>query len=664
MKRNTAAMSFRLKTLTLIAVLNAVVGGTVIEAADAPGPDVSELEARLEVAAGDERIEALLALAKAYEYREPDRVQEYAGRALAEARAAERPRLVARALLGQGTGRFQGGDLDGAEASYGAGLEAARALGMTGEAGGCLNGLAAVAMKRGDQDRALELFGQAMAALEDSDRERLAGVHNNRALIYYAKGQLDLALDDMTAALELYQALDNEQGQGIVLNSIGALYSRLGEPEKAGEHFQQALEIAERNGHTHLMLSALVNLGELLVGRKQWSEALTRYQRALEIARSIDSPDYVAVCLNNIGDVLRQSGDLDGALARYLESLEIFEQMNARPRVVASWLNLGHTYLAMDHRQEAKSYLTRALDGADETGELNLRRDAAAALAELAERTGDYRRALEMQRLIAELERTIFSRENIAKAASLEAQFEADRREQHIQLLTKEAEIQELRAKRQRLWLAVIASVVLALAVVVAVLASRYRLKVRSAAELRQANERITELARHDALTGLLNRRSGQERLDVEAARSRRTGRPFCLLMLDVDDFKAVNDSHGHECGDALLVHIAKLLTGRLRSQDMVARWGGEELLILLPETYADGAAGVAEELRQAIATTPVTCGQRTLDCTVTIGAAERSPAETVGDTLRRADEAMYAGKRAGKNRVVVADDALVPDAG
>lgn len=621
-----------------------------------PTPTVADLEAQLATATGDDRIELLLALAKRYEYREPEQVQAYAGQALAAAEAAGRDELAAKALLQQGTGRFQGGDLDGAETSYRAGLEAARPLGMSGEAGGCLNGLAAVAMKRGDQDTARELFGQAMTELEAvGDRKRLAGVHSNLSLIYYAVGQLDHALDEMTAALELYRELGDEQGQGVVLNSIGALYSRLGEPEKAREQFQRSLEIADRTGHTHLLLSALVNLGELHAARGEWDQALDRFRRALAAARAADSPDHVAVCLNNIGDVLRQTGDLDGALAHYRESLAIFEQMNARPRVVASWLNLGHTYLAMDRRGQARDYLKQALDGAEETGELNLRRDAAAALAELAERDGDFRRALELQRLVAELERTIFSRENIAKAASLEARFEADRREQHIALLTKEAEIQELQAKRQRLWLAVVAAGLLALVVVVAVLASRYRLKVRSTAELRRANQRILELARHDALTGLLNRRSGQERLEVEASRSRRTGRPFSLLMLDVDDFKAVNDQHGHEAGDALLVHLADLLTSRLRSQDMVARWGGEELLVLLPETAAEGAAGVAEELREAIADTAVARAGGELRCTVTLGVAEHQPGAQPDATLRRADGAMYAGKRAGKNRVVAA---------
>jgi diguanylate cyclase (GGDEF)-like protein len=632
----------------------AIAAVLLLPAVHAAAQGVAELEERLAEASGVERVEVLLDLARAHEYRAPEKVQRYAGHALEEARAAGRVDLAARALLSRGTGLFQAGELDHAEASYREGLETARPIGAQATVGGCLNGLAAVALKRGDQDAALGLFGEAMAALEEAgDLDRLAGVYNNRSLIYYAKGQLDRSLDDMTAALETYRELGNEQGEGIVLNSIGALYSRLEEPEKARERFQAALEIAERTGHTHLLLSALVNLGELHAAREEWDAALERFERALAAARTAASPEHIAVCLNNIGDVLRATGDLDGALDRYQESLRMFEEMHARPRLVASWLNLGHTYLALDRRTEAERYLAQAFEAAEETGELNLQRDAAAALGTIAEGRGDFRRALELQRTVADLEKTIFSRDNIARAASVEAELAAARQEQRIALLTKEAEIRDLEARRQRLVLIAGTLGLVALGIVVLVLWSRYRIKVRSEAELSVANERILELARHDSLTGLLNRRSGQERLDVEAARSRRTGRPFCLLMLDLDDFKRVNDDHGHDCGDALLVHVAELLTTRLRSQDMVARWGGEEILVLLPETERDGAAAVAEELRRALERVPLECSGNVLRSTVTVGVAEHAPGGDADATLKRADEALYEGKRAGKNRVV-----------
>jgi len=646
--RNSPARVGRRGILTLAAV------GALLLAGLASAQDVAELEARVQAAEGAERAEALIALARAHEYRAPEKVQNYSERALEEARNVGRADLAARAMLTRGTGLFQAGDLERAEASYREGLETARPLGEQATVGGCLNGLAAVALKRGHQDEALELFGEAMTALEEAgDLDRLAGVHNNRSLIYYANGQLDRSLDDMTAALEIYRTLGNEQGEGIVLNSIGALYSRLEEPERARQRFQEALEIAERTGHTHLLLSALVNLGELHAAREEWDAALARFDRALGAARQAASPEHIAVCLNNIGDVLRVTGDLDGALARYRESMEMFEQLAARPRLVASWLNLGHTYLALGRSREAEGYYERALAAGEELGELNLQRDAAQALGGIAEERGDFRRALEMQRVAAELEKTIFSRENIARAASVEARFEAERQEQHIELLTKEAEIRDLEARRQRLVLWAVGLGLAALAVVLAVLWSRYRIKVRSESELSRANERILEMARIDALTGLLNRRSGQERLEEEAARSRRTGRPFGLLMLDLDDFKRVNDEHGHDCGDALLVHVAKLLTARLRSQDMVARWGGEELLVLLPETERAGAEGVAEELRRAVARSPLECGGRRIDVTATIGVAEHVPGSPARETLKRADEAMYDGKRGGKNRVV-----------
>lgn len=157
--------------------------------------------------------------------------------------------------------------------------------------------------------------------------------------------------------------------------------------------------------------------------------------------------------------------------------------------------------------------------------------------------------------------------------------------------------------------------------------------------------ERLEEVARTDALTGLLNRRAWEEQLPTELDRARRTQRPVCVAMLDLDRFKAYNDGHGHPAGDRLLERFAAAWRGRLRTTDILARYGGEEFALALAGCELERATEVAEELCR------ITPGGQTCS----IGVAEWNGHESPDELMQRADGALYAAKRAGRGRVVVA---------
>ena len=171
-------------------------------------------------------------------------------------------------------------------------------------------------------------------------------------------------------------------------------------------------------------------------------------------------------------------------------------------------------------------------------------------------------------------------------------------------------------------------------------------------AELERANARLAELAAEDALTGLANRRQFDAALAVEAARSRRYGRPVSLVLADLDHFKRINDSLGHAAGDLAIRQFAGLLARAGRAADVVARYGGEEFALLLPETAAAEAALLAERLRAAAesAVHPALSGPVTASFGVAELGAEEGPAELVA----AADQALYEAKRQGRNRVVL----------
>ncbi|WP_439817814.1 GGDEF domain-containing protein [Zavarzinia sp. CC-PAN008] len=167
---------------------------------------------------------------------------------------------------------------------------------------------------------------------------------------------------------------------------------------------------------------------------------------------------------------------------------------------------------------------------------------------------------------------------------------------------------------------------------------------------------RLHRLSRRDTLTGLLNRRALFEALEREWARSTRTAAPLCVVCLDIDHFKAINDAHGHPMGDAVLARLGRVLVETLRGSDIVGRTGGEEFIALLLDTDAAGAQQIAERLRQAVAQDMVLRPAPAERVTISAGIAARGEDDAAAEHLvARADAALYAAKAAGRNRVVLA---------
>ena len=175
--------------------------------------------------------------------------------------------------------------------------------------------------------------------------------------------------------------------------------------------------------------------------------------------------------------------------------------------------------------------------------------------------------------------------------------------------------------------------------------------------ELAEAKGQAEQMAKTDALTGLLNRRAFFQYGETECELAGRHGTTLAVTMIDLDGFKQINDQHGHAAGDAVLVHVGKALRRMIRNQDMVGRIGGEEFAVLLPGSDLRTASDLAERLRKAFEELTISVGKVELKVTASFGvAAIDIVRETFEEALHRADMALYSAKASGRNRVEQAE--------
>lgn len=172
---------------------------------------------------------------------------------------------------------------------------------------------------------------------------------------------------------------------------------------------------------------------------------------------------------------------------------------------------------------------------------------------------------------------------------------------------------------------------------------------------LQEELDRASSQARHDPLTGALNRKGLDEALQREIARARRQGTAMCVSLLDLDNFKKLNDSLGHDTGDAALVHLAQVARSTMRPQDSLARYGGEEFLVVLPDTDQDKGVEVMKRLQRELTKQFFLKDNEKVLITFSAGVAQVGADEETTEAIKRADQAMYLAKRSGKNRVVAA---------
>jgi diguanylate cyclase (GGDEF)-like protein len=437
-----------------------------------------------------------------------------------------------------------------------------------------------------------------------------------------ARRDLDTAQKQATEAYALAEKIGFVYMMAYIRNNQGWLYGLREEPEKQLGALRDALTITRNHpGMADTELTILVNMAEHYLGRKDYQQAVELGRQAVALADKQNK-------LTAKGVVMITTGVAQVELGEYEKGIATMQQ--------------AHTLLKASG---ADSYVL----------------DAAEGLALVFEKSGRHKEALAALREAVALREKATARDREKAIAEAQAKFSAERKDNEIERLSlenarRQAEV-DARAWQQRLW----ATAALALAMGAALLmllVKRARARNRM---LEDSNAALSDQSVHDPLTGVFNRRhcanlmGQQEALLNKKSRDRSYTACVGLMLLDVDHFKHINDNFGHSAGDAVLVEIARRLQELVRQHDVVVRWGGEEFVLVLPGTSAQGMLVLAERLLRIIGDTPVVAEDKSMPVTVSVGcvAYPLFPGQPWQEALKVADLAMYMAKQGGRNRAM-----------
>ncbi len=475
-------------------------------------------------------------------------------------------------------------------------------------------------------DEALELLpAVALEARIDTDERLLAWTLSEWARASAMKGDRLRAFEVLSECLLLIRTLGWIEQEAITLCHLGLMYGQDGKSVPYAAHTREALALYRQLDDTQGIAQCLCNLGGALTTLRELDEAARCFDVALKLAHTNGSAYLEALCLAGRGGLRCQAGNFDAGLADYRASAALLESQGQHFQVTRHELLVGKHLLRAGRAADAIEWARSALTRADTFGFEEIRAGAHDLLAASLSQLGRHEEAVTALRTFCDLrDKRLDQRVAEADRAAEQALME---------LLTRK----EAQWERERL-----ATLEEKNAALAAALVDQER--------LRQELERMSST---DPLTGLANRRELDRYLGLAVPQARRSWRPLSVLILDVDHFKQVNDRYGHAAGDAVLVELAGRLSTRMRSTDLVARWGGEEFCIILPDTELGGACTVAEVLRGLVEATPFSAANERLAVTISIGVASLEPARCdPRSLLKAADEALYAAKHAGRNRV------------
>ncbi len=489
----------------------------------------------------------------------------------------------------------------------------------------------------------------------DSLRELLAA----QAGLDRWQGDYNDAIALLVRASELAKMDGNLAAQVHYLGLMASLNADRGDPKRAIELGNEAYRMAEAIGYLEERSTILLDLGHAysLAGERQ--QQRTVLEKALALTG--DDPDMLGdkiIILNNLADFwLSQPQGYPRTLAYAREALALARGQGLQRETIAPLANIGIALAGLGDVDQGVAMLRESV-ALSKQGDIDVYTlGITQELVKVLRNARRYEEALDELQGIMDLQekRAVQARETAV--LDLQEKYSAERKADEIEKLAAQNRLKQTQLEaegwRQRLWLAL--AVILALVMVgLWLLIKRAR---RANRKLTHVNAALALQSATDALTGAFNRRHAQAMLDglQQQMEQAPPGQCIGLMLLDLDLFKRINDTRGHAAGDAVLVETVRRLQAKLRQNDLVARWGGEEFVLVLPTTPAAALPLVAKKVLDAIGAEPVMFDGQAIPVSVSLGivAYPMMPGQSWVAALGLADSALYLAKAGGRNQAI-----------
>lgn len=450
--------------------------------------------------------------------------------------------------------------------------------------------------------------------------------------LYLALGRTQLNLSNLAEARDwLHRAeasavAHNQPNlRADALNVMGVTAFRLAAYDQALAAYDQAEALYVAQANQHSRCKVLINRAEAYAKQGRAAAALDSALAAHALALALGSRLWEAYTLHTLGQIYTDQGRYAEALAPLEASLPLAQAEGSAYIGLVSMIALGHVYRHLDQLAAALTALQDSLQRAETLDHTLYRYRCHETLAELYEAAGQWHKALIHYKQFHILKEQVFNEQNMARLQNLEILH---------QLVQIRQEAQQYQQRNTALE---------------AEIARRTMLE-----------QELQHLAMTDGLTGLANRRHFIHEAETALRQAQIQGRPLSLAVIDLDHFKQINDLYGHAAGDRALRLIAEVFQAQIRPSDLLARFGGDEFVLLLPDTDQVQAVKVLERIRQHLRAHPLSAEETSLLLTLSVGVVGVSnPSESLDHLLARADSGLYKAKRAGRDCVV-----NVPDEG
>lgn len=497
------------------------------------------------------------------------------------------------------------------------------ALGDRAGMGHCLVHVGAVRMYQADYAAAHACFAEALEIALDARNTWLEALaRNNLAWVFSTLGSFGFALEHYLKALELFRAVADPAFEAMVLCNLAAAHLELEDYDQALEFARRSLELRQQL-RLRLGQADVHNLrGYIYYRQKRLGESIVELEQAIALYDELGDRDYQCASWNTLGQAHLALGATRRALECFGRALELATLSESPSSLTDAWRCTAEAHLQAGDPLQALADLERALQLGDDN--LSLRREVLETQSRVLEALGRFEEALQAHKALRRVELRLKDEQLHHQTLALSIRYKLEQeRQRSAELAQVNAALEALNQEKSRLL-----------------------------EELRRQAELLERQSLEDPLTELANRRHLESCLHQEFARVRRTGRPLTVAVADIDNFKSINDQLTHPVGDEVLRVVARLLQDGCRAGDTVGRYGGEEFVLVFPETTLEEARHVCERLRQAVEGYPWHSIHPDLRVTLSFGLCDDTSDPSHEPMISRADALMLEAKREGKNRV------------